>query len=99
MPEWSRRSTTAGVARSQATGMKHPVVEAVERGDLDALGRLVDGLAASRDWPAMVDLRVRCRHPLERGLQLWPTPESAEHRLALDAPPAFAGPVVTETAG
>ena len=79
--------------------MKHPVVEAVERGDLDALVRLVDGLAASRDWPAIVDLRDRCRHALERGLQLWPAAEYAEYRLALDAPPAFAGPVVTETAG
>lgn len=79
--------------------MKHPVVEAVERGDLDALVRLVDGLAVARDWPAIVDLRDRCRHALERGLQLWPAAEYAEYRLALDAPPAFAGPVVTETAG
>jgi hypothetical protein len=75
------------------------VAEAVERGDLDALVRLVDGLAVAREWRAIVELRDRCRHALERGLQLWPAAEYAEYRLALEAPPEFAGPVVTETAG
>ena len=75
------------------------VPEAVDRGDLDELVRLVDGLAAAREWESIVQLRDRCRHALERGLQLWPAAEYAEYRLALEAPPSFAGPVVTETAG
>jgi hypothetical protein len=79
--------------------MRHPVAEAIERGDLDELVRLVDGLAAGREWATMVELRDRCRHAVERGLQLWPAAEYAEYRLALEASPAFAGPVVTETAG
>lgn len=73
--------------------------EAVESGDLDRLIRLVDGLCASRDWDGVVELRDRCRHALERGLQLWPAAEFAEYRLALEAPPAYAGPVVVEGAG
>ena len=73
--------------------------EAVERGDLDDLVRLVDGLATSRDWGRIVELRDRCRHAMERGLQLWPAAEYAEYRLALDAPGPFAGPVVVEGAG
>jgi hypothetical protein len=77
--------------------MTNRVAEAVERGDLDALVRLVDGLASAREWDRIVELRDRCRHALERGLQLWPAAEYAEYRLALEAPPAFAGPVVTET--
>jgi len=73
--------------------------EAVESGDLDRLVRLVDGLCASRDWDGVVELRDRCRHALERGLQLWPAAEFAEYRLALEAPPAYAGPVVVAGAG
>jgi hypothetical protein len=79
--------------------MTGAVAAAVDRGDLDALVRLVDGLAAAREWEEIVELRDRCRHALERGLQLWPAAEYAEYRLALEAPPSFAGPVVTETAG
>ena len=73
--------------------------EAVDAGDLDRLIRLVDGLCASRDWDGVVELRDRCRHALERGLQLWPAAEFAEYRLALEAPPAYAGPVVVVGAG
>ena len=73
--------------------------EAVDSGDLDRLIRLVDGLCASRDWDGVVELRDRCRHALERGLQLWPAAEFAEYRLALEAPPAYAGPVVVSGAG
>lgn len=76
------------------------VADAVAGGDLDELIRLVDGLCAAREWERVVDLRDRCRHALEtRGLQLWPAAEYAEYRLALDAPGAFAGAVVTEEAG
>jgi hypothetical protein len=73
--------------------------EAVESGDLDRLVRLVDGLCSSRDWDGIVELRDRCRHALERGLQLWPAAEFAEYRLALEAPAQYAGPVVVSGAG
>lgn len=72
---------------------------AVDRGDLDDLVRLVDGLTAAREWDRIVELRDRCRHALERGLQLWPAAEYAEYRLALDAPGSHAAPVVTDGAG
>ena len=75
------------------------IAETVASGDLDALVRLVDGLCVNREWSGVVELRDRCRHAIERGLQLWPAAEYAEYRLALDASPEFAGPVVTETAG
>jgi len=73
--------------------------EAVDAGDLDRLTRLVDGLCASRDWDGVVELRDRCRHALERGLQLWPAAEYAEYRLALEAPGPYAGAVLVEGAG
>jgi hypothetical protein len=74
--------------------------DAIAAGDLDALIRLVDGFCSSRDWDLVVELRDRARHAHEqRGLQLWPAAEYAEYRLALDAPGAFAGPVVDTEAG
>jgi hypothetical protein len=73
--------------------------EAVDSGDLDRLIRLVDGLCSARDWDGVVELRDRCRHALERGLQLWPAAEFAEYRLALEAPAAYAGAVVVAGAG
>ena len=75
------------------------LADAVGRGDLDELVRLVDGLSSAREWARVVELRDRCRHALERGLQLWPAAEYAEYRLALEAPPELAALVVTETAG
>jgi len=75
------------------------IKEAVDAGDLDRLTRLVDALCASRDWDGVVELRDRCRHAIERGLQLWPAAEFAEYRLALEAPGAYAGPVLVEGAG
>jgi len=76
-----------------------PIADAIGGGDLDELVRLVDGLCSSREWSEVVRLRDRCRHALERGLQLWPAAEYAEYRLALEAPGPFAGPVVREGAG
>jgi hypothetical protein len=75
------------------------VVEAVSRGDLDALVRLVGLLSSDRDWEGIVLLRDRCRQALERGLQLWPAAEYAEYMLALDAPGPYAASVVVEGAG
>jgi len=75
------------------------IKETVDGGDLDALIRLVDGLCSSRDWDGVVEVRDRCRHALERGLQLWPAAEFAEYRLALEAPGSYAGAVLVEGAG
>lgn len=72
---------------------------AVERGDVDELVRVVDGLCASRDWAGLVELRDRCMRAVERGLQLWPAAHLAEYRLALDAPGSFAASVLVEGAG
>src|SRR3989304_8468425 len=75
------------------------IKETVDGGDLDALIRLVDGLCSSRDWDGVVEVRDRCRHALERGLQLWSAAEFAEYRLALEAPGSYAGAVLVEGAG
>ena len=79
--------------------LRSAVAEAVARGDLDGLVRLVGDLCAARDWEGVVDLRDRSRGALERGLQLWPAAEYAEYRLALEAPAAYAGRVVVAGAG
>ncbi len=80
-------------------GLRDAVAEAVGRGDLDGLVRLVDGLCREQDWEGVVLLRDRARAALERGLQLWPAAEYAEYRLALEAPGSLAGPLVVEGAG
>jgi hypothetical protein len=73
--------------------------ELVERGDLDELTRHVDGLAETRDWDGLVDLRDRCRRALERGKQLWPVAAHVEYRLALEAPGRWAARVLEAGAG
>ncbi len=80
-------------------GLREAVAEAVGRGDLDRLVRLVSDLCAAGEWEGVVDLRDRSRAALERGLQLWPAAEYAEYRLALEAPGPYAGAVVVEGAG
>lgn len=73
---------------------------ALAAGDLDELLRWVDRLCAARDWDGLVALRDRSREAFERsGRQLWPITSQAEYRLALEAPAAFAGPVLVEGAG
>jgi hypothetical protein len=81
------------------TGPASRLASLVGQGDLDGLVRLVGDLCAERDWEGVVLLRDRARAALERGLQLWPAAEYAEYRLALEAPGAFAGPVVVAGAG
>ncbi|MBN2114432.1 MAG: hypothetical protein JW785_09935 [Acidimicrobiia bacterium] len=80
-------------------GLREATAEAVGRGDLDRLVRLVSDLCAAGDWEGVVLLRDRARAALERGLQLWPAAEYAEYRLALEAPGPYAGTVVVEGAG
>jgi hypothetical protein len=72
---------------------------AVDRGDIDDLVRLVDGLCASREWDLLVELRDRCEQAVARGRQLWPVAAHAEYRLALEAPGPWAATVLVEDAG
>ena len=79
--------------------MKSPVAEAVDRGDLDEPVRLVDGLCSAREWSSVIELRDRCRHAARARAAAVAGRRVLEYRLALEAPPDFAGPVVTEQAG
>jgi hypothetical protein len=79
--------------------MTRRIADAVDRADLDELVRLVHVLCGEGDWEGVAELRSRCRHALERGLQLWPAAEYADYRLALEAPADYAGAVVVEGAG
>jgi hypothetical protein len=76
-----------------------PLVEVIERGDLDELVRVVDGLCASREWDRLVELRDRCVQAIDRGRQLWPVAAHAEYRLALEAPGRWAARMLVEGAG
>jgi hypothetical protein len=71
----------------------------IERSDLDGLTRRVDAMAESRDWPALLELRDRCRAALERGHQLWPVASYAEFRLALDGDARHAAAVLVDGTG
>ncbi|MGI8758833.1 MAG: hypothetical protein ACR2K0_05960, partial [Acidimicrobiales bacterium] len=76
------------------------VAGALAAGDLDELLRWVDRLCEARDWDGLVALRDRSREAFEAsGRQLWPITSQAEYRLALEAPAAFAAPVLVEGAG
>lgn len=70
--------------------------ELVEGSDLDGLIRHVDGLASSRDWAGMLQLRAWCYDAAERGKQLFGPAQYAEYRLALEAPPAEAAAMAQE---
>jgi hypothetical protein len=72
------------------------VLEAIEASDVDVLLRSVDGLCKSRSWPAVEELRHRCREAVGRGKQVWGVEEHIRYRLALEAPAEHAGPVVSE---
>ncbi len=71
-------------------------IEAIESSDTDELLRIVDGYCKSRDWPALGDLRDRCREALGRGKQLWGVDEHVRYRLALEAPAEWAAKVLDE---
>jgi hypothetical protein len=66
----------------------------IDAADTAALLRAVDGLCASRRWDALADLADRCREAVELGKQLWPIAMHIDYRLALEAPPAYAGAVL-----
>ncbi|MGA8040910.1 MAG: DUF6183 family protein [Acidimicrobiia bacterium] len=71
-------------------------VEAIEASDTDDLLRVIDGLSQSRDWEALLELRMRCDEAVGRGKQVWGVGEHIRYRLALEAPPEIAGPIVGE---
>jgi hypothetical protein len=79
--------------------MNESLTTAVERGDIDDLVRLVDGLCADREWDQLVELRDRCMQAVARGRQLWPVAAHAEYRLALEAPGRWAATVLVDGAG
>lgn len=72
--------------------------EAVERNDPDELLRIVDGLVSGREWEDLLRLQLLCDSAVERGKQLWGVSAHIDYRLALEAPGAYAGAVVTEDA-
>jgi hypothetical protein len=71
----------------------------VDAADDAALLRAVDGLCATREWDHLVDLARRCREAVELGKQLWSVAEHIDYRLALEAPPPYAGAVLHPGAG
>jgi hypothetical protein len=71
----------------------------VDAADEAALLRAVDGLCASRDWDALVDLARRCRDAVEFGRQLWGVAMHVDYRLALEAPAPYAARVLRAGAG
>jgi hypothetical protein len=71
----------------------------VDAADPAELLAAVDGLCASRDWDALVDLARRCRDAIELGRQLWPVATHIDYRLAREAPPAYAAAVLRPGAG
>ena len=75
------------------------LTELIEGSDLDGLIRFVDALCSARDWDGLDELVIRCREATQRGKQVFAAAEFAEYRIALEAPPAHAGPVVSEAAG
>lgn len=75
------------------------VVDLTNRGDLDALTRHVDELAAAGAWEQLVEARDLCRAALTRGRQLWPVSAYIGYRLALDAPGSFAAAAVDDADG
>jgi hypothetical protein len=72
---------------------------AVERGDVDELVTIVNGLCLDGDWDGLEELARRCRAAVERGRQLWPAAAHADYRLALEAPGPWAGRVVAPGKG
>lgn len=70
------------------------VAAAVERGDVDELIGVVNGLCLDGDWDGLEELAWRARAAIDRGHQLWPVAAHADYRLALEAPAEWAAAVV-----
>jgi hypothetical protein len=63
-----------------------PVDELLAKGDLDGLLRLIDEACDAGDWSVVEQIAERSRPAAQRGHQLWPAADHAEHRLALQGP-------------
>jgi len=74
------------------------VDDLLARGDLDGLLRLVDDACDAADWATLEQVAGRARLAVERGHQLWPAADHAEHRLALQAPADHAARAVARDA-
>lgn len=70
----------------------------LELGDLDGLIRLVDQCCVDNSWSLLESIAIRSRQSNERGHQLWPAGDHAEHRLALESPGEFAARAVSRDA-
>lgn len=71
-------------------------INAIESSDTDELIRIIDGHCDARAWEPLIELRTRCQEAITRGKQLWGVDEHIRYRLALHAPPEWAGPVLSE---
>jgi len=72
----------------------------IARADVEGLLRLLETLSEAADWPALRELRDRCRQPTSgAGRQLWPVAAHAEYRIALQADAARAAAIVGEATG
>jgi hypothetical protein len=78
--------------------MKRDLDHFLEIGDLDGLIRLIDELCEDESWSDLEDVAIRSRQANERGQQLWPAGDHAEHRLALESPGEFAARAVNRDA-
>ena len=72
--------------------------ELVEGAKHDELLQRIDALCADHEWDALIDLKELCREAVKRGKQLWAVAHHVDYRLALEGPPAVAGPVVDSPA-
>lgn len=68
----------------------------VEASDTDALLVAIDRMCEREGWDDLLDLRRLLAEAGTRGKQLWGVDENIRYRLALEAPGAWAGPVLNE---
>ena len=74
--------------------MRSEVAELIEAQDMNALLRVIDGMAASKEWDDLLDLADLCEAAVERGKQMWPIAAHIDYRLALEAPGDLAAEVL-----
>lgn len=74
--------------------MRSEVAELIEAQDMNALLRVIDGMAASKEWEDLLDLADLCEAAVERGKQMWPIAAHIDYRLALEAPGDLAAEVL-----
>jgi hypothetical protein len=70
------------------------VKDLIEAQAMNALLRVIDGMAAAREWDDLLDLADLCEAAVERGKQMWPIAAHIDYRLALEAPGDLAAAVL-----